>query len=285
MSLRAFALLLSAGLLPACQHAAVSPPESMMIIAHRGASGAAPENTLAAIRAAVEQRANAIEVDLHQTRDGRIVLIHDATVNRTTDGKGRVRDYTLAELKRLDAGGWFAPEFADERIPTLEEALPAIPHETVLILEVKDGSDVYPGIERNIAEILAQRSHPDKVILKSFATEVLQAFGQVAPDYPRLYVFNAHIPALSLIADDGLRIGDAFDQDTEWVQKHSTFITRRFVERAHEKGVKVVAWNVHDENKMRDMIALGVDGIETNHPAVLKELLEATNPSTLADKH
>ncbi len=110
----------------------------VIVVAHRGSVHLAPENTLAAIEKAIELGADLIEIDVRQTRDGRLVLMHDATVDRTTNGTGRVADLTLAELKRLDAGSWFAPEFAGERVPTLAEALQAMQGRALPDLDIKD---------------------------------------------------------------------------------------------------------------------------------------------------
>ncbi|MGI9386729.1 MAG: glycerophosphodiester phosphodiesterase [Methyloligellaceae bacterium] len=247
-------------------------PSKIMVIGHRGAAGSAPENTLAAIKEALKQGVDAIEVDLHQSADGVVVAIHDDTVDRTTDGKGKVADLTIEQLKELDAGGWFDAKFAGEQIPTLEEVLRAVPDKTVLILEVKEGSETYPGIERRIIDGVRQAERTN-VILKSFSIEVLKTFERIAPDYVRLYVFNAHIPFLNLIVDDWLRFGNAFDQNVSWLQKHSSFITDGFVRRAQERKIQVVAWNVHDPAMMREMIDLRVDAIETDYPAVLKRML------------
>ncbi len=250
-------------------------PVDIMVIGHRGAAGNAPENTLASIREALNQDADAIEVDLHQSADGTVVAMHDDTVDRTTDGEGRVADLTLTQLKKLDAGAWFNTKYAGERIPTLKEVLRTVPEETVLILEVKEGSDTYPGIETSIINTLRGLGR-NNIILKSFNIEVLAAFERLAPEFARLYVFNAHIPFLNLIVDDGLRFGNAFDQNVSWLQKHSTFISDGFVRRAQKSGFRVVAWNVHDKESMREMIALGVDAIETDYPGLLKALLAET---------
>ena len=250
----------------------VFSPYNIMVIGHRGAAGSAPENTLAAIKEALKQGADAIEVDLHQSADNVVVAIHDDTVDRTTDGEGKVADLTITQLKDLDAGGWFDAKFAGEKIPTLEEVFRTVPEKTVLILEVKEGKETYPGIESRIVNALRKAGRTN-VILKSFSIEVLEAFERLASDYVRLYVFNAHIPFLNLIVDDGLRLGNAFDQNVSWLQKHSSFITDGFVRRAQERGIQVVAWNVHDPAKMREMIGLRVDAIETDYPAVLKRML------------
>jgi glycerophosphoryl diester phosphodiesterase len=280
LNLTAFVAALAIGPLAGCANAGLSNasnvgPAEIMVIAHRGAAGNAPENTLTAIREALRQDADAIEVDLHQSADGIVVAIHDGTVDRTTDGEGMVADLTITQLKKLDAGAWFDAKYADERIPTLTEVLNTVPEETVLILEVKEGSDTYPDIETRIINTL-RRVGRNNVILKSFSVEVLAAFKRLAPEFARLYVFNAHIPFLNLIVDDGLRFGNAFDQNVSWLQKHSTFISEGFVRRAQKRGFRVVAWNVHDRDTMREMILLCVDAIETNYPSVLKALLAET---------
>lgn len=120
------------------------------VIAHRGLAKRAPENTLAAFAAAMAAGATAIEFDLHMTRDGALVVMHDYNVERTTNGRGLISDLTLAEVRGLDAGSWFDPTFASEKVPTLEEVLAL---ETKPIIELKGGSERYEGIE---AELVAQ---------------------------------------------------------------------------------------------------------------------------------
>lgn len=254
-----------------------SAPIDLMVIGHRGAAGNAPENTLASIREALRQDADAIEVDLHQSLDGVVVAIHDDTVDRTTDGKGKVANHTLAQLKKLDAGAWFDIDYAGQRIPTLAEVLDATPPEATLILELKQGSDVYPGIETRVFNTLRSAGRTN-VILKSFSIEVLAALERLGPEFARLYVFVAHIGLLNLVVDDGLRVGNAFDENVSWLQVHSCCITEGYVREAQNHGFRVVAWNVHDAASMREMIDLRVDAIETDYPALLKDIVaESTN--------
>src|SRR5437667_458759 len=140
----------------------------MLVIAHRGASGNAPENTMAAFKKAVALRANFIETDLQLSRDARLVAIHDATVNRTTNGQGTVHDMTLTELRRLDAGSWFGSEFAGERIPTLDEILAfSKKHDVVFYLEIKPGGSwggehALIGALRDSGEIQPGREVPSQ---------------------------------------------------------------------------------------------------------------------------
>ena len=129
---------------------------------HRGAAGRVPENTLPAIREALRLDTDAIEVDLRQSADGVVVAIHDATVDRTTDGSGKVGAMNYKELRALDAGSWFAPRFAGAHLPTLEEILDVVPERTTLILEVKNGD--YPGIVGNIAQRLQNRQRQNVIL-------------------------------------------------------------------------------------------------------------------------
>ena len=133
-----------------------TPAAGPLIAAHRGASKYAPENTMAAFRLAETMGANFIELDVRATRDGRLIALHDETVDRTTNGKGRAGELTFGEIRRLDAGGWFSPAFRGERIPSLEEVLDRFGGGIGLILELKQPS-AYPGIEQALARLLTER--------------------------------------------------------------------------------------------------------------------------------
>jgi glycerophosphoryl diester phosphodiesterase len=140
----------------------------VQILAHRGSSAYAPENTLAAFRLAVEQRADWLELDVQQTRDGQLVAFHDLRVERTTDGRGALRDLTLADLRTLDAGKWFGPEFAGERVPTFDEVLSLAREAGIrLFPEVKDPR-FYPGIEERLAAALRAHEYEERAIVQSF---------------------------------------------------------------------------------------------------------------------
>lgn len=243
-----------------------------LVIAHRGASAHAPENTLAALRHAIAVRAHALEIDVRQSKDGHLVLMHDATVDRTTNGTGSVADLTLTELKTLDAGSWFDRQFADERIPTLDEVIDLLDSATLLIIEVKGDSSTYPDIERNVVDAIKRRGVERQVVLKSFQQDVLERFRSMAPEIPRLYVYAFHIPLLGLIIDTGISAGSVFEVDATYLQPHWFLLSRSFVRKAHARGFKVVAWGVNSEEQMRKAIDYGVDGIETDHPERLLQL-------------
>lgn len=250
-----------------------NPTQILLIIAHRGASAVAPENTIIAFKKAVELHANAIELDLRQTKDGQLVVLHDATVNRTTNGRGNIANMTLSEVKELDAGGWFDTRFKNERVPTLHEVIEILDTATILIIEIKEGNETYPGIEEQVLDIVKTNRLEGQVILKSFDQKVLSRIKKKAPQIRLLYVYVFTIPWLCVTVDRGVSTGDLFDLNVDYLQPHKIFISRSFVNRAQERGFKVIAWGVEDEGTMKKMIDLGVDGIETGFPDKLYNLL------------
>ncbi len=160
------------------------------ITAHRGAAGLAPENTISAIRKGMRY-ADRIEIDVHQSKDGKIVVMHDSSVDRTTNGKGKIRDLDWSYLSQLDAGSWFSPEYKGERISPLEEVIDLVCPKKVLLIEVKDGE--YPGIENKIARIIEEKGVEDRVIIQSFSTKILETFHQLNPSIPLHKLFAKQI--------------------------------------------------------------------------------------------
>lgn len=234
------------------------------IISHRGASGVAPENTMSAVMASENAEADYIEVDVHLTKDNHVVALHDKTVDRTTDGTGSIRSLTLAEVKQLDAGSWFSPEFSQEKIPTLEEIFIAVGNKTKIIIELKLGNNDYIGIEQQIVDLTKKYKLEERVIVKSFDTKILNTFEKIAPLLPRLYVLVATFGHVTI--DNKLRIRNILSIDNvEYYQVHKIFICKRLVNRIHAAGKKIIAWGVKpgDENKMEKM---GVDIIEVDFP-------------------
>src|SRR3970040_167766 len=159
------------------------------LIAHRGASGTAPENTMAAFRRAIELGANFIETDLQLTRDAHLVAIHDVTLERTTNGHGTVRDHTLAELRQLDAGSWFSPEFAGEKIPTMDEIFGlAREADVVFFLELK--ADVLWGVEHKLAHALRQSGEAARTMVLSFHDRILANVHRLDPTLMTGFLFD-----------------------------------------------------------------------------------------------
>jgi glycerophosphoryl diester phosphodiesterase len=260
-------------------HCRLSSPDPgtghrVKIIAHRGAPKMAPENTLPAIRKALEIGVDMIEIDIHQTEDLHLVVIHDEKVDNTTDGQGYIRDMTLEEIKTLDAGNWFDVEFAQTRIPTLEEVIHIMDDTTRLLLEIKKGSPYYPGIEARVLEIVDAFGFRDRILIKSFEKHVVEYFRTHAPDIPAGKSFAYNIPFLGLIVDRGLRTGSVYSYDADFLHPHRLTASQRLIRKGKEHGFKVFVWDVHTENRMRKFIERGVDAIETDYPDILKKILE-----------
>jgi glycerophosphoryl diester phosphodiesterase len=244
----------------------------VLTVAHRGASARAPENTLAAIREAAALGADVVEVDVQRTRDGALVLMHDATLARTTDAVTRhprrasfsVGSYTLRELGRLDAGSWKSPRFAGERVPTLRQALRAIGElgDLGLLLELKL-PERHPGIVADLAGVLvdAQRQRllePGRLVVQSFDVSAVKELKARCPELavgvlglpPR-----AHLPALGTWACQ--------------VNPHHAALDASYVEAVHANGMRCLTWTVDRPFAMRRAIRAGVDGVITNRPDVL----------------
>jgi glycerophosphoryl diester phosphodiesterase len=240
-------------------------------IAHRGAAGYAPENTLASVRKAIKLGAKYIEIDVHMSRDGEVVAIHDNSVDRTSDGKGKVFDFSFAELQELDAGSWFSKRFKDEKIPSLKNVLMEIGNSGTLIIELKHGADRYPNIEKKISELIKKHGMQSRVIVKSFNTKILRTFKELAPELKRLYCTFGGTSWITL--DNFLRFRDILSiEDISYLQVHKFFLSKKLVKRAHEKGIKVVVWDVHDKETMKEFKEMGVDFIETDFPNFVLEI-------------
>lgn len=243
------------------------PRQSPYAIAHRGAGGLAPENTLAGVQAALNHKATYIEVDVQRSNDGKLVVIHDTEVDRTTNGTGRVSDLSWEQLAGLDAGSHFASTFAGERIPTLDAVLESMAGRTVtLVVEAKD-PELYPGIERQIAETLEQ-TPAQPVMVVSFNHDWLSRFHELAPHIPlgRISVWAYDVPLLS---QNGVT-------SVFWL---SVIVDPTLVRRIHRAGDQVTVWTVDQVWLMRLMLWMGVDGITTNRPDRWNQLVRTINSS------
>ncbi len=231
----------------------------LLNIAHRGASGSFPENTIRAFLAAVEAGAAMCELDVRLTRDGIPVVIHDETVDRTTDGRGAVAEMTLAEIKHFDAGMRFGARFAGERIPTLAEVFDALVNRCGLNIELKADA-----AEKPVCEIVRARGAIEASMVSGF-------------DWEALWRVRAIDPAIRIgvLAD---KRGDAMlatarRLDAWAVNPRYNLCTAELVSEAHGHGFKVMVWTVDERAAMRRMIAYGVDGIMTNYPERLSALV------------
>jgi glycerophosphoryl diester phosphodiesterase len=225
-----------------------------LICGHRGASGYAPENTIAAFRLAMEQGADMCELDVQQTRDDRFAVIHDATLGRTSDGSGPVWKKTLAELQALDAGGWFGRSFAGEGIPSLEQVIHLVRGKMRLHIELKAH-----GHERQSEELLAAALRRENVanecIVSSFDHDRIDHLKRLAPEIAAGYIFSARQ------FHDQLFSGAA-----DVLSAHFSLITDDFVKRARSSGKRVHTWTANQTKDMQRLLEAGVDAIITNFP-------------------
>lgn len=226
-----------------------------MIIAHRGASGEFPENTLAAFRAAIDAGAQMCELDVQLSADGVAMVIHDDTVDRTTGRRGAVGAMSVAELQRLDAGRKFGAAFAGERIPTLEEVLGLVKGRCALNVELKDA-----GVKGEVCRLLRAHDALAETIVSSFQWQSLAAARELEPAL-----------RLGVLADRraGAMLQAAIELRATSVNPRYDMVRPALVERAHRAGLKVLVWTIDKAARMRQMMAMGVDGIMTNYPARL----------------
>lgn len=275
----AVAGLSAVAVLSAPPAAAAEQPEHARIVntAHRGAMGHAPENTLAAFRLGIEQGADLIESDVQRTKDGVLVLMHDTTLTRTTDAEDvfpgrapwRVSDFTYAEIQRLDAGSWFSEEYAGEPVPTMADMVRLVrPSRSGILMEIKAPA-LYPGIEQQVADEFA--SFPgyvdsavaaQRLVVQSFDWDAMKRYHEAQPSVPVGLLGRAPealLPVLATWADQinpGYRSYDA-----------------AYVDRVHEAGMEVHTYTVNEPADMHAVLDRGVDGVITNFPDVLEDVL------------
>lgn len=239
------------------------------VIAHRGASAYAPENTLAAFQLAAKMGAAYIETDLRCTSDGRFVLLHDSRLKRTTDGTGRIVQIDFATARQLDAGSWFSPEFSGARLPTLEEGLALAEELGVgLYLELKTSLDA--SLRSTLLEKL-RRSILDRVTLLSFRPGVLHAMQTAEPRLKTALLFRRASPVIETATRFGIRL----------LAPHRRRATARLVESAHRAGLGVVTWTINSRRGLAKMIAMGVDGIMTDRPDRLIEVMRSSHSAVI----
>lgn len=234
-------------------------------IAHRGASAVAPENTLAAFEKAAEVGADGIELDVRLCADGVPVVIHDATVDGTTDGSGRVAKMTLTQLKQLDAGGWFDPAFAGETIPTLAETLAGVGKRLLLNIELKGEGMLDGGLTQAVVDLVEQYGLAERVLLSSFNPLVLRRVQRIAPQIPTgLLYASASLPRFVSLASPRPHTA---------LHPHVSLVSADHVNWIRRRNYRMHVWTVDDPSEMRRLIECDVDGIITNVPDRLHDLL------------
>lgn len=238
----------------------------MHIFAHRGYSSKYPENTLAAFKAAAKLKITGVELDVHLTKDRKIVVIHDEKINRTSNGKGYVKDMTLKELRKFDFGSWFHPKFQGEKIPTLAEVLDLLKdtHHKINI-ELKSDKFVYPGLEERVLQEVDQFQLRNRVIISSFDHEAVKRMGELAPDVETAPLFSYSILNMkwyrTLFPANALHVA-------------YRAVRRRPVLEALKVGIPIRVYTINDKEQAKMLLHLGVAGIITDCPEELYEVLK-----------
>ena len=264
---------------PAAERPFFAQFESPLVMAHRGGKGLWPENTLYAFEQAVALGADVLEMDIHSTADGVLVVMHDRTVDRTTDGSGAVHDLTLAQIKALDAGyNWTADEGQTYpyrgqgvTVPTVEEVFSAFP-DTPLNIEIKQSE---PSITAPFCQLIRAYGMEDKVLVVSFNDPTIQDFRNQCPEVATAAAQNemATLFALSKLYLEGAYSPAAQAAQAPEYRSGLHILTPRFVEAAHKRGLQVHAWTINDEDDMRRLLDVGVDGIISDYPDRLLRVL------------
>ena len=244
------------------------------IVAHRGASYDAPENTLASVKLGWEQDADAVEIDIRLSSDGRIVAFHDKTTKRTAGGRDvPVAKQSFAELRKLDAGSWKSPKYAGEKVPTLSEILGTIPDGKRLLIEIKAGPEILPELRRVLD---AAGKKPEQTALIGFSYETTEAAKRLFPQLKVFWVVEIEQdeaseewkPSAAELARDANRARlDGVDFG------NSPAVGREFVQTLKDAGLEVYVWTVNDPAQARRFRELGVEGITTDRPGWLREQL------------
>lgn len=278
------ALLGTATLLAPGDARAGDAGEPPTVVAHRGASARTPENTLAAIDEAARLGFSWVENDVQRTKDGELVVIHDDTLKRTTNAEevfpGRspwkVKDFTAAEIARLDAGSWFGPAYAGTRVPTLKQYMRRVEHNhEKLLLEIKN-PELYPGIEQQTLKLLSNegwldRAHLDRLVVQSFSADSLRIVHGLKPALTTGYLGRPSVAHLN-----------AYARFTDLINPSFGTISRGYVAAVHAydgphgRPLKVFTWTVNDGATARTVDRYGVDGVITNKPDVVREALSAS---------
>lgn len=240
--------------------------DEMQIIAHRASATHAPENTLAALDYAILSGAHMAEIDVQQTKDGEIILMHDANLKRTTGFNGKVSEATYSDIQTLEAGNWFSSEFDGEPVPTLEEVLQRSKGQITLMIEIK-AKDHPVDVARKVIELIEAYNMEKECLIGAMDYRVLQAVKMINPKIQTVYI-------------TALAYGDYQDlEDVDYYSIEASFISYALIDQIHRSGKQIYAWTVNKESTMQSMISMQVDGIVTDDPVLLQnQLTDISDP-------
>jgi len=230
----------------------------MLIFGHRGARGHAPENTMASFQTALDMGADGIELDVQMTKDGRVVVCHDHSIERTSNGTGWIIEHTRDELRELDFGSWFSPKFAGEKIPTLREVLKwAAPTTLIVNIEIKNGPVIYENIEEKVSALIRECRMVDRVTVSSFFHPSLVRMKQLDP------LLKTGLLFASRPTDPWLQLRVT---DSDNLHPHWHYLDAGWVSGTRPHGACIYTWTVNEMREWDHIKHLDVDGIITDYP-------------------
>lgn len=243
----------------------VSSYGQVEIVGHRGASFAAPENTLASVKKAVELGADAVEIDIHLSRDGQIVVIHDDNTKRTTNQNFRISETDYAVLSRLDAGSYKSEKYAGEKIPLLKDILDYLPEHVNIYIEIKSPINILPTLQK----IVCDHHKKKQFRIIAFDLETITEAKKLLPDIPCYYLKS------SLVATDYDKFVEELKmRGLDGADLHFESISANLVEKLNYNGLICLAWTVNSVEKVKELIEIGVLGITTDKPGLIKKGLQ-----------
>nr|WP_310257349.1 glycerophosphodiester phosphodiesterase [Fictibacillus barbaricus] len=256
-------------------HASEKKQDDILNVAHRGASGYAPEHTITSYKMGEKLHGDYIEIDLQMTKDGKLIAMHDETLDRTTNGTGQVKDHTLAEIKTLDAGSWFNekypekanPDYKGLQVPTLEEIFQTFGKNANYYIETKS-PEVYPGMEQKLEDMVNEyHINKDKLLVQSFSSASLKKMQGIDPSLKLVQLLSYKTPAV---------LSDAEVQDIKkyaiGIGPNSNMIDKAYVQKAVQNGLQIHPYTVNEKAEMQKLIDWGVTGMFTNYPDLLNEV-------------
>ena len=245
------------------------------IIAHRGGSNLAPENTMAAFQNALNLGVDMIEIDIEQTFDSVVVVIHDTKVDRTTNGKGKVDSLTYSYIKTLDAGSWYDSRFKGEKISTLEEVLQAVNGKATVLIEIKSGDELYPGIEKRTVETIQRFNAHSWTIVQSFNKKTVERVKILDNKIITYYLLGRNFKSYYHALQAKNKKNEIQEFLYDGIAVHYSMLNAASVDSIKQMGLGVFTWTVDEEEDMTKMIEYGVDGIITDSPDKLIGLIES----------
>jgi len=234
------------------------------IIAHRGASGIAPENTMASLKKAIEQKADGVELDVHLTKDNIPVVIHDETLNRTTDGSGYVKDYTFKELNKYDAGSHFDERFSNQKIPSLREVLELSSELKIINIELKNNKIYYNGLEEKVLSLIKDYEIEDRVIISSFNHYSINKIREMNQKLELAILYKSWLFEPWVYAER-LKINN--------IHPHFLAINEEIISKCNEKNIRVNVYGTNDSKQIENATKFGADMIICDYPGKVKDKL------------